>query len=131
MIAADFLSAWNAGCEGQVDALAHPAFTVQYTHFGEPIVGIERFKHVLRQTHHCFPDLTILIAEMVAESDVVVVWWTYEGTHQREVLFDVQPSGRRVRVPGISQYRITGGKVIEERGIVDNLSLMMQLQGES
>jgi steroid delta-isomerase-like uncharacterized protein len=129
-IAEQYLSAWNAGFEDVVDRLAHPELIVQYTHFGEPVKGVERFKDVLRQTHHYFPDLTIQVDEIIAEGAQVVVAWTYEGTHQQEALFDVQPSGKRVRVSGITVYRITGGKVIEERGIVDNLSLMMQLQGE-
>jgi predicted ester cyclase len=92
------------------------------------VEGVDRFKDILRQTHHSFPDLQITLDRMVAEGERVVVWWTYVGTHQREVLFGVEPSGKRVKVSGITEYRIINGQVIEERGIVDNLGLMMQLQ---
>jgi len=97
-VAAQFLSAWNAGAADIVDALAHPDLTVECTHFGEPVQGIERFKHILRESHH------------------------------QEVLFGLPPSGKRLRVQGIMTDRITGGKVLEKRGIVANLSLVMQLQ---
>jgi steroid delta-isomerase-like uncharacterized protein len=127
-IANQFLQAWNAGGEDQVDGLAHPEITVQYTHWGELVKGVDRFKDILRQTHHSFPDLQITLDRMVAEGERVVVWWTYVGTHQREVLFGVEPSGKRVKVSGITEYRIINGQVMEERGIVDNLGLMMQLQ---
>jgi steroid delta-isomerase-like uncharacterized protein len=129
-IAEQFIGAWNAGAENRVDGLAHPDLIVQYTHFEEPVRGIERFKDILRQTHHSFPDLQLTVDRTIGEGERVVVWWTYTGTHQHEELFGVQPTGKRVQVPGITEFRITGGKVIEERGIVDNLSLMMQLQGE-
>jgi steroid delta-isomerase-like uncharacterized protein len=127
-IARDFLSAWNAGGQDIIDDLAHHDLTVQYTHFGEPVQGIERFKHILRQTHHSFPDLKIQVDEMIAEGEQVMVWWTYTGTHQQEELFGVPPTGKAVQVQGITVYRIIGGRVREERGMVDNIALMMQLQ---
>jgi steroid delta-isomerase-like uncharacterized protein len=129
-LARRFINAWNAGAENSIDALAHPDFEVQYTHFGEPVRGIERFKDILRQTHHSFPDLEIEVEDMVAEGDRVVVWWTYTGTHQQEQVFGAEPTGKRVLVPGITIYRIVDSQVIEERGIVDNMSLMSQLYEE-
>lgn len=51
----------------------------------------------------------------------------YEGTHQHGELFGVQPSGRLVRVSGVTLYRIVSGSVVEERGVADVLGLMQQL----
>jgi predicted ester cyclase len=45
-------------------------------------------------------------------------------------VFGAEPTGKRVRVPGITIYRIVDSQVIEERGIVDNMSLMSQLHEE-
>ena len=67
---------------------------------------------------------------MIAEGDRVVVVWHYEGTHQQGEVFGMAPAGRRVRVAGVTTYRIAGGKVAEEYGVVDNLSLMQQLQAD-
>jgi predicted ester cyclase len=55
-----------------------------------------------------------------------MVRWTYRATHQVEV-FGLSPTGKQVRVSGITLYRIPYGKVVEENGVVDNFSLMRQL----
>jgi steroid delta-isomerase-like uncharacterized protein len=58
------------------------------------------------------PDLRATIAEMVAEGDKVAVAWTVEGTHQGEVV-GIPPTGKNVRLSGLSIYRLTAGKIAE------------------
>jgi steroid delta-isomerase-like uncharacterized protein len=129
-IARRFMGAWNAGGAGIVDALAAPDFVARYSHFPAP-AGASEFKALLAQTHTSFPDLHVTIDEMIAEGDRVAVAWHYEGTHEEGEVFGAAPAGRRVRVAGITTYRIAGGLVVEEYGVVDNLSLMGQLQSEA
>ncbi|HHX64753.1 MAG TPA: ester cyclase [Chloroflexi bacterium] len=130
-IATRFIGAWNAGGAGVVDELAAPDIVVSYTHFPTPIYGAERLKAILNQTHASFPDMQIRIDDMVAgvEGEVgrAVVAWTYIATHMQGELYGVSPGGRSVRVSGITMYRIVAGRVVEERGVSDNLSLLLQL----
>jgi predicted ester cyclase len=93
---------------------------------------------MLTQTSTSFPDMQITADELIAEGNKVVVRWTYTATHQQEEVFGIPPRGKRVRVPGITVYRIAAGKIVEEIGVADALSLMVQLgagpapcQGES
>lgn len=127
-IARRFLQAWNAGGESIVDELAAPELVVSYTHFPEPLRGREAFKHALRQTHVYFPDLQITAEEVLTVGETAVVRWSYEATHQRGELFGVPAAGQRVEVHGITIYRVSQGSVREERGVVDNLALLTQLQ---
>lgn len=129
-IARRFLQAWNAGGLDVIDELAAPGFTVFYTHFPAPLPDAESFKQALRQTYASFPDIHITAEEIIAEGERVVVRWTYRGTHRQGELFGIPPAGREVQVSGITIYRIANGQVLEERGVVDNLSLMQQLGGE-
>jgi len=126
-IARRFLQAWSAGRQGIVDELAAPDIIVSYTHFPQLFRGAEAFKELLTQTIACFPDLQITDDEIVAEGEKVAIRWSYTGTHQHSELFGVPPAGTRVRVSGITVYRIAQGKVLEESGVVDVLALMQQL----
>jgi predicted ester cyclase len=54
------------------------------------------------------PDLRVTIEEMVAEGDKVGVRRSYEGTHRGELL-GVPPTGKQVRIGGISIFRLAPG----------------------
>jgi predicted ester cyclase len=61
--------------------------------------------------------------------DHTVVRWTYQATHQHGELLGVEPTGKIVHVSGITIYQIRDGRVQREDGVVDNLSLLLQLRG--
>jgi steroid delta-isomerase-like uncharacterized protein len=129
-IAKRFIGAWNAGNHGVVDRLGAQDLIVAYPHFGGTLRGREAFKEVLIQTHEYFPDLQIQVDDVVAEAHRAVVHWRYHGSHRHGELFGIEASGRRVEVPGMTLYDIADGLVQQERGIVDNFALMMQLGAE-
>jgi steroid delta-isomerase-like uncharacterized protein len=130
-IARDFMQAWSVGGENIVDTLAAPNLTVFYSHFPAPIQGVEQFKEILRQTHASFPDLKLTVQAVLGEGDQFVVHWRYQGTHQKGEVFGIQPRGQPVSVSGITFLRVNNGKVVEERGIVDNFSLLQQLKADA
>ena len=72
------------------------------------------------------PDTRLTIEDMVAEGDKVAVRWTGQGT-QRGELLGIPPTGRHIRVVGISIYRLAGGKIAEQWERWDKLELMQQL----
>jgi len=72
------------------------------------------------------PDLRVTIEEMVAEGDKVGVRRSYEGTHQGELL-GIPPTGKQIRIGGISIFRLAGGKIAEHWEQLDRLALMQQL----
>jgi steroid delta-isomerase-like uncharacterized protein len=126
-IAKRFISAWNAGGQEVVDELAAPELEVWYEHWEGPALGPEQFREMLADTFSYFPDMRIAVEELLTEGEKVMVRWRYTATHQRGELFGVQPAGTEVSVAGVTVYRIVDGKVVEERGLVDNFALAMQL----
>jgi steroid delta-isomerase-like uncharacterized protein len=130
-VARRFLEVWNAGGEEIVEELAARDLVGSYTHFPEPLRGVEAFRAALRETHRFFPDLRISAEEVIATEREAVVRWRYTGTHRAGELFGVPAAGRRVEVRGITIYRIESGRVREEVGVVDNLGLMAQLRDAS
>lgn len=127
--ATEYMQIWNAGNENQLDYLAGENLIVEYTHFERPYNGISGYKQMLRMTYNFFPDLKIEINRIIADEKdgIVIVFWEYNGTHKNGNLFGVESSGKKVSVNGISILTVENGLVVKESGIVDNLSLLMQL----
>lgn len=101
-IARHFIEAWNAGNDAVVDELAAPDIVVEYTHHKDPIRGIEGYRNMLQGAWAYFPDLAIEAEEPLVDGDRAAVAWVYTGTHQRGEIGGVAPSGKRVRVQGIT-----------------------------
>jgi predicted ester cyclase len=72
------------------------------------------------------PDLQVTIEELVAEGDKVAVRRSYAGTH-REELLGIPPTGKQVRISGISIFRLAEAMIAEHWEQLDRLALMQQL----
>ena len=73
-----------------------------------------------------FPDYHEEVHELIAEGDRVVVYLTISGTQQGP-WGPLAATGKRVAFDEIVILRIRDGKVLRQRGIVDNLSALRQL----
>ena len=125
-IAHRFAQVWSAGCLHIVDELAAPDIVVSYPMPPEPIRGTEAFKVFLTELIAGLPDVKVTVDDTIAEGDQVACRWTWRGTHEGP-LFGFPPTGKPVQISGFTFYRIAGGKVVEETGIGNTLSLMQQL----
>jgi steroid delta-isomerase-like uncharacterized protein len=88
--------------------------------------GVEGVKQFFSMFRDAFPDVTVVIDELVADGDRVAVATTFTGTHQGE-LMGMAPTGKRVSVTGIDIVRVAGGRIVEHRGLTDIVGLMRQL----
>jgi predicted ester cyclase len=73
-----------------------------------------------------FPDLRLMILDMVAEYDRVVFRFVADGTHEGPFM-GVAPTGKRVKVDGIVIDHVRDGKTFERWVQYDGLGLMRQL----
>ena len=73
-----------------------------------------------------FPDFHVIITDLVAEGDKVVLWYTVRGTHRGE-FEGFRPSGKLVNWSGSDLLRIAGGKIVEGRFLDDLLGLLRQI----
>ena len=88
--------------------------------------GPEGFKQLISMYRAAFPDLLMVIDDMLAEGDRVAVRWTATGTHRGE-LMGIPPTGKRVTTSGLIISRFAGGKVVEDHEVIDSLGMMQQL----
>jgi steroid delta-isomerase-like uncharacterized protein len=73
-----------------------------------------------------FPDWRTEIGHLIAEGDLVCEQFTASGV-QRGAVMGVPPTGKTVTLPGIQIFRISGGKIAERWGQLDELGLLRQL----
>lgn len=75
-----------------------------------------------------FPDLRVTTEDLIAEGDKVVERWTQTMTHTGVSMFGAPAgSGKKVKVTGISIYRIANGKIVEHWSQGDTVSLLQQM----
>ena len=88
--------------------------------------GLEGVKQKWAMYLAGLPDLRVTIEELVAEGDKVAVRRSYAGTHRGRAAGH-PPTGKQVRIGGISIFRLTEGKIAEHWEQLDRLALMQQL----
>jgi len=92
----------------------------------EEIQGPEEFVAFAEGIRNAFPDTEVTVEDIFAIDDKVAVRWIATGTHTGNGL-GVPPSGRRVRVSGITLARIVNGKVVEGWDNWDRLGMLEQI----
>lgn len=73
-----------------------------------------------------FPDIQIVVEEVIAEGDLIAFRSTMRGTHKGE-FFGIAPTGRQVTVGLIDVIRVKDSKFVEQWGGPDLFDLLRQL----
>jgi predicted ester cyclase len=90
--------------------------------------GLEGAKRVHQMTLAAFPDLHVTTEDLLAEGDRVVERWTQTQTHTGVSIFGVPAnSGKKVKISGLSLYRLAHGKIVEHWGEMDFVGVLQQL----
>lgn len=87
---------------------------------------IVRFYNVIT---HAIPDLHVDIMDVMASGDRIVVRWRAKGTHNCE-LFGVEPTGKVIKVSGMTWVKMVDGKVVESETQWNMAYLFNQLISE-
>jgi len=91
------------------------------------LTGLEGASSLLRAYATAFPDFRLIVDNLLADGNQVVLQWTFTGTH-RGPLADIPATGKQVSVPrGIAIFRIEGGKMTQGQFAWDKYALLQQL----
>jgi predicted ester cyclase len=97
--------------------------------FSDPLMeieGLDDYKSLMRGRISALPDTDAAFHEIVAEDDVVVVYFTYRGTHEGEYK-GIEPTGNEVEGTAVMIDRLKDGKIVERTEEFDTLSWFQQL----
>jgi steroid delta-isomerase-like uncharacterized protein len=81
---------------------------------------------ILTMMRSAFPDINWTLQETIAEGDKVVARFETRGAH-KGAFMGVPASGKQICMTALNVYRFEDGKVVEERGMPDIFSLMVQI----
>jgi predicted ester cyclase len=121
---------WDWRRLNKIDQYCSPGY-VCHTVPVRKLTGRGDYKAHLLGLMAVFPDATLTIDEVYWMEDAqrgykTMTRWTLQGTHLGPGPYG-RPTGRRVRLMGISHHRIQDGKFIEEWMIYDEFALLKQL----
>jgi steroid delta-isomerase-like uncharacterized protein len=117
---------WNTGELDEIEQLYAVDYVADYRPHAPLQHGHDAIKGMVQRAHVAFPDYHEELEEMIAEGDKVVVRHTITGT-QLGQWGPLPPTGKPVRFEEIVILRFADGKVVEQRGVVDNLNALRQL----
>lgn len=117
---------WTKGNLAVADELIDSNFTVHGAGGQAVPSGPEGVKQLVIEWRTGFPDGQMIIDDLFAEEDKVVIRMTWRGTHKGE-FYGIAPTGKQVNVTSIGIDRVANGKIIEGWGEVDMLGMYQQL----
>ena len=88
--------------------------------------GPEGWKRRQAQFISAFSEMEWTIEAALADGDFGAVRYTFTGTHTSQ-LENIPPTGKRVKVGGMTVMRTSGGRIVEIWAHLDRLSLAQQL----
>jgi len=89
-------------------------------------VGLEEDQRALKGWHQAFPDVVIVPEKLIAEGDLVTIYWIARGTNTGTGN-GLPATGKKAELAGITIWRIVDNKIKEEWSAFDQLSMMQQL----
>lgn len=90
------------------------------------VVGRAGLKESMRRHLEGFPDLHVIIDDIIADGQKVGLWYTVSGTHDGEFQ-DIPPTGKQVKWEGFDLFTIEGGRIAHARFLSDLHGLLTQL----
>jgi steroid delta-isomerase-like uncharacterized protein len=104
------------------DSIAHGLLDVS----GKAPRGHEGFKNLLYAFSNAFPDLRIIVDDVICENDFVVARCTVTGTH-RGIGIGVDATGKQVNFTGLCMMKLSNGKIVEVWNQFDFINMYQQL----
>ena len=120
-----FDEVWNKRHDATVHELLHPDAVGHLE--GLVSRGIVEFLAARAFIVNAFPDFRLNVDDAVGQNDVVVVRWSFEGTHGGEFL-GIAPTATPVRFRGITWLRFSDGRIVEGWDAWNQGRLVTELQ---
>ena len=91
-----------------------------------PVAGPEGYKMTLNLFTAAFPDMQVILEDVLGEEDKVVTRGYFTGTHQGE-LNGIPATGKSVKIDYVDIWRLENSQAVENWVQIDMMSMMQQL----
>ena len=116
---------WSEGRTERIGEFYAENFSADYptTNWGDGLAGIEA---LVTQIRSAFPDYHEQIDELIVAGDKVIVRLTITATHRGDMP-SIPATGRQVAFRDVTVCRVENGKIAQQWGVSDMLTLYTQL----
>ena len=116
---------WTEGDVSRAEEFYSEDFKADYpmTNWGNGIEGLKRLATAQREA---FPDYRERIDALYDAGDHIIVTLTIRGTHKGP-LPGLPPTGKEIEFRDVTICRIEDGKIVEQSGLSDYLTIYQQL----
>lgn len=123
-----FEEVWNQGRSDAIDEMLGPGCLIHglSEDAENPLRGSEEFKPFHATFRGAFPDIEVVVEEIIAEGDMVAVRCVVRGRHTGDQL-GVAASNTAVTFTGIAMTRIKESKIVEAWNNFDFLRMNKQI----
>ena len=90
--------------------------------------GVEDAIEILKTTHKAFPDIKVIIDDLIEEDNKVVFRGHFKGTHLGEFA-GMAPTGVKVEFEALEIFRIENQKIVESWGYWPMAIITSQIKG--
>jgi steroid delta-isomerase-like uncharacterized protein len=94
-------------------------------HAGDHNATLEEDIAAAKEERQAMPDMRVTVNQILAEGDLVAVYWTASGTNTQAGM-GFPATGKKLRVDGMTLFRFKAGKISEEWSVWDMLSVLRQ-----
>jgi steroid delta-isomerase-like uncharacterized protein len=118
--------AWNGGRFEVLDETVAEHYVRHESALPRTVHGRAELKETIRRYRDAFPDLNLVIEDMVSSGDLVTTRWSASGTHRGD-LMGLGATNKRSVVTGLNLSRFLDGKVTEEWSEWNEAAMLRQL----
>ncbi len=94
-------------------------------HAGKVTYNLQEDYAAAIENRKAFPDMDVKVIQLIAEDDKVVVHWRATGTNTETNMYIPIATNKKGEVEGITIFRMADGKIAEEWGLTDFISLLL------
>jgi steroid delta-isomerase-like uncharacterized protein len=111
--------------QGRFDRYAESHAKDFVAHAGAREATLEEDIAAAKEERKALPDMRVRVNQILAEHDLVAVYWTASGTNTQAGM-GFPATGKKIAIDGMTIFRFKAGKISEEWSVWDMLSVMRQ-----
>ena len=120
-----YVEFWNTGNFNDIHDILCEDFELRMTPQFESIPGIDSFMEEVTSWRKAYPDFNITIDETIYSNNALTLRWTITATNTGTGSHP--PTGKRIKVPGMSIFHFANGKIKDEWIASNNYYWLKQL----
>lgn len=117
---------WGEGDLDLIDEYVAEDYVEHNTASPRDIHGPDGYRENVEMVRAAFPDMDVIVEDIIADGDKVAYRYTIVGTHEGPFM-GIEPTGVEVEIAGSGIARFEDGQLVESWSNVDVMGTMQQL----